>query len=481
MIPFLAKRRTPSTLLGLTLNGSRLEGVVLRRTNGSLQVQQTLSVALTLNPLNGDPELVGREIRNHLEQAGIRQRRCIVCVPLSWVLTLPIKMPELPEQDAGSFLEIEAERGFPYSPDALSLATSRYRAPGGPEHATLVAIPRQPLITLEKALRAAQLKPVSFTVGITALQRPEKDATRGILSLVLGDQTVDLQVTCQGGVVALRSLDGAIETEGTHKQLQIEALAREIRVTLGQVPEEVRKSVTTVRLFGQGEFVQRSAQQLAPRLQAMGIRLELIGTYAHGDLRSEPPPATPVSPAFSAAANRLTDGGTAFEFLPPKTSPFQELTARFSSRRLAWVGSTAAAALVLILGAIGIQQWQLSRLGSQWSAMEPRVRELEETQQLIRRFRPWFDDSFQNLNLLRRITEAFPAEGVVTAKTVEIRDLTTVTCSGTARDNQAFLKMLDQLRATKDIGGLKVDQVRGKTPLQFTLNFQWGQKAANEN
>ena len=93
MIPFLAKRRTPSTLLGLTLNGSRLEGVVLRRTNGSLQVQQTLSVALTLNPLNGDPELVGREIRNHLEQAGIRQRRCIVCVPLSWVLTLPIKMP----------------------------------------------------------------------------------------------------------------------------------------------------------------------------------------------------------------------------------------------------------------------------------------------------------------------------------------------------------------------------------------------------
>jgi len=102
-------------------------------------------------------------------------------------------------------------------------------------------------------------------------------------------------------------------------------------------------------------------------------------------------------------------------------------------------------------------------------------------QQFIRRFRPWFDDSFPNLSILRRVTEAFPAEGVVTAKTVEIRELTAVTCSGVARDNQAFLKMLDQLRATREVGGLKVDQVRGKTPLQFTVNFQWGPGGANEN
>jgi hypothetical protein len=37
------------------------------------------------------------------------------------------------------------------------------------------------------------------------------------------------------------------------------------------------------------------------------------------------------------------------------------------------------------------------------------------------------------------------------------------------------------LRGTKEIGGLKVDSVRGKTPLQFTINFQWGHGGANEN
>jgi len=44
-----------------------------------------------------------------------------------------------------------------------------------------------------------------------------------------------------------------------------------------------------------------------------------------------------------------------------------------------------------------------------------------------------------------------------------------------ARDNQAFLKMLDQLRATREVADLKVDSVRGKTPLQFTFNFHWGE------
>ena len=105
--------------------------------------------------------------------------------------------------------------------------------------------------------------------------------------------------------------------------------------------------------------------------------------------------------------------------------------------------------------------------------MAPTVTELDDLQQQIRKFRPWFDESFRNLSILRRLTEAFPEDGVVSAKTFEIRDLSSVTCSGVARDNQAFLKMLDQLRATKEIADLKVDQVRGKAPLQFTFNFRW--------
>ncbi|MGH7952456.1 MAG: hypothetical protein ACREFE_11140 [Limisphaerales bacterium] len=120
-----AKRKWLTSLLSLSLDGSRLEGVVLRRTNGALQLQQTFSAALTLDPLTAAPELVGREIRNHLEAAGVRERHCVVGVPLKWTLAAHTELPPLPEADAASLLQLEAERGFPCDAATLQLSDSR--------------------------------------------------------------------------------------------------------------------------------------------------------------------------------------------------------------------------------------------------------------------------------------------------------------------------------------------------------------------
>ena len=61
----------------------------------------------------------------------------------------------------------------------------------------------------------------------------------------------------------------------------------------------------------------------------------------------------------------------------------------------------------------------------------------------------------------------------VTAKTLEIRDLSTVTCSGNARDNRAYIALLDELRKAPEVSDLKTEMERGQSPVQFTLNFQW--------
>ena len=82
---------------------------------------------------------------------------------------------------------------------------------------------------------------------------------------------------------------------------------------------------------------------------------------------------------------------------------------------------------------------------------------------------------------MRGMTEAFPEEGVVSAKIIEIRNGTSVSCAGTARDNQSLLATIDKLRASQHVRDLRVDQIRGKSPLQFTLNFQWNENAAYEN
>ncbi len=481
MMSLLPKKRTPTTLLGLALDGHRLEVVSVRRSNGSLQILKSFAATLALNPINGSPELVGREIRNCLDQAGIREKRCTMCLPLNWALTVQTTVPDLPESDVSSFLEIEAEKGFPYSVDALSLATSRCRGVAAGGQATLVGIPRNHLEQLEAVLKAAQLRPLSFSLGISALQDPERDSSNGVIALAPGENAIDLQITCHGGVTTLRSLEDAVETEGVQKRLDADQLAREIRVTLGQLPDAVRGILRKIRIFGSNDAAQRLSQELVSRMSTLGLQVELVRTYAADEFRSKPPADTPVSPAFSLAARYLTSVPCRLEFLPPKVSAWQRVTARFASRKLGWIGATAGAAAALVIGSLVFQHWQLSRLQSRWNGMTKEVTELEGMQGQIRRYRPWFDDSFRTLSILRRLTEAFPETGVVTAKSVEIRDSSAITCSGTARDNQSFLRMLDQLRAAREVGNVKVDQVRGKTPLQFTLNFQWGQGGGGDN
>ena len=219
-IPLLRRGRL-SSLLGLSLDGSRLDGVVLRRTNGSLEVQQGFSVSLSLDPLTAAPELVGREIRNHLDAAGVRERRCVVGLPLKWALATHVELPDLPEADIASFLQIEGERGFPCDVTTLLVSTSRCQPPAGKPQAMLVGIPRNQLVVLEQALRAAKLKPISFSLGLAALQPADAEAGGGVLALAIGETHVGLEVTCGGGVVALRTLEGALETEGSRRSHKI--------------------------------------------------------------------------------------------------------------------------------------------------------------------------------------------------------------------------------------------------------------------
>jgi hypothetical protein len=475
------KRQNHSSVLGLALDGSRLEGVVLRRANESLELQQSFSVTLSLDPLTADPELVGREIRNHLDAAGVRERHCVVCVPLKWALIVQVELPNIPEADVASFLQIEAERGFPCDVATLRLATSRWRASNQKQYATLIGIPENHLGLLERALQGAKLKTVSFSLGIAALQPPDKDTANGMLALVIGESHVELQITSGGGVAALRALEGALETEGGRTLLHADVVTRETRITLGQLPAELRETVRRARVFGPSDLAQELAEELEVRLETAGLRMESVPAYSANEFGVKIPADAPVSRAFSLAARHLTGSGAPFEFLRPRITQWQQLATRYSSSRLRMAGATAGAVALLVAFAFLIQQWQLTRLGSRWNAMSAKVTELDGFQQQIRQYRPWFDESFRCLSILRQLTTVFPDDGVVSAKTLEIRDVNVVTCTGIARDNAAFLRTLSQLRAANNVTDLKVDQIRGKSPMQFTFDFHWNEGVNNAN
>lgn len=470
----LLKKQTPKSILGLTLDGNRLNAVLVRRNNGHAEVQKFVDVTLTLDLLHNEIELVGQEIRNQLNTAGIKERRCAVGVPLNWAMTLHTKIPaELPEEDVVDFLLVEAERGFPTGVDELHIATTRHQSPDGESYATQIGVPREHLARLEAVLAAAQLRVASFGLGLAALPGAVPEAPRSGIAAIVGEGSVDVLIASGGGVVALRTLEGAFDTEGGEKRVQADLVARELRITLGQLPVDVCSGLKTITVYGAGRYAQQLTEELHPRARALGLGVEQVRTGSNEQHGIKFPVESGVSPAISLAAQFLSGRGNPFEFLPPKPTVWQQLTSRYTSKSLGYAGAVAAALLVVVGGMFLYQQIVLSGLRSDWNGMKPKVAELDTLQAEIRRFRPWYDDSLTGLSILRRVTEAFPEDGAVTAKTVDIRSLANVNVSGTARDNSALLKTLDRLR-TNEVSEVSVDTIRGKSPMQFTFKFHWG-------
>src|SRR5471030_2926507 len=325
------KRKRLTSLLGLTLDGSKLEGVVLRRTNGSLQLLQSFSATLTLDPLTAAPELVGREIRNALDAAGVRERNCIVGVPLKWALAGQTELPQIDEADAASLLQMEAERTFSTDVTTLRMADSSCALADGKQYVTLVGISNSQLATL-----------------------------------VLGESHVGLQITAAGGVAALRALEGAVENEGSRRTLNAGLVSRETRVTLGQLPAELRATVKRIRIFGARDLAQPLADEMKSRFEPMGLRVEIVSAYAPGEFGVQLPLEASLSAAFSLAARRLTEQGTPFEFLLPKPTLLQQFSAKYSSGKLKTVGAIAAGVLLILGGIFMVQEIELMLLNSQW-------------------------------------------------------------------------------------------------------------------
>ena len=457
------KKRAQS-VLGLTLSDGQLRAFHVTRAKGDLEVVKAASAALTLDLLHPEPELVGREIKNHLDEAGIRERHCVVGLPPRWIMSQHGKVPELGPEDTASFLQIEAEKGFPVDPAQLQIARSFQRSPAG-TFVTQLAVRREQLDQLSAVLDAAGLKPVSFCIGLAVMPKAIAAAGGGRISVAIDAAGVTVLVSAGGGIAAFRTCDASIESEAGEKIVNSAAVARELRITFEQIPAELRSDVRELFLTGETTMVRPLAETLADWARAAGL------TVTRGDL---PEKNFAAETAERLAGHWLENSGPDLEFLPAHPGRWARLMARYNSKRLATAGFAVGAAVILALAAFGWQEYQRWSLRSEWNDMQPQVVKLDAVQRQIDEFRPWYSDT-RSLVILLRVAEAFPENGNVTAKTFEVHGTTNtiVSISGTARDNASLLRVQEQLRNAKEVQGLKIEQIRGKTPMQFTLTFRW--------
>lgn len=454
--------KRPQSVLGLTLAEGRLRAVHVARSKDGVKVVNSVSSALSLELLEQKPELIGQEIRRLLDAAKIREHACAASVPAPWIMSLHTKIPVLSPEDLDSFLEIEAEKGFPYDVSQLQIARSVHRSASG-AYVTQLAVRKDRLEYLSAVLKAARLKPVSFALGLAELPGALAHPGAGRITIALERAAATLLVSAGGGIAAFRTCEASSDA-GEHR-VDPGEVSRELRVTFEQVPADLRGDIRDISMYGDPNALDELTRSLKDWPDAVGLKIEAAAGDPLEDLV-----------ANAAALRWLAPTGSEIEFLPPRLGRCSLLLARYNSKRLATAGLAFGGAVALAVLVFGLQQVRLQILRSEWRGMQTPVASLTKIQDDIREYRPWDYRSFPDLRILARITRCFPDNGSVTARSIDIHHLengTTVNVTGAARDNRALLRTQDELRKSVEIQGLKVESISGKTPAQFTFGFRW--------
>ncbi len=470
--PNWLNRSRPTSLLGVAVHADEVVMMTVRRVGGECRVERFRTLPLGAALWLESPQAAGQQLAQALKENGMTDKRCVVRLPLSWAMAAPIELPDLTGDDLNGFLELRAEREFAYVPGDAALAHHENSGEDNPLRCTLAAIAQRHLRAILQALEVAGRTPLSISIGAGICPDVANRSPRPTLNVCPTPNGVNLVITASQELLGFRHVESGAANEEEGHPLAPEELLREIRFTRGRAPAPVRDSLDSVRFHGP----EGVAGELFRECES-GLRDARWSEVERVPYRAVPTPDGPLPQngegALEAACRFLVGEDAHFEFLPTRISRAQSWINRYGKgkRRQTIIAGSALVAIVAL--AAFVHSRYLRSLENRWSAIQPRVEALEEIQQNIRGFRPWFDDDVPTLRLVEGVTKAFPEEGSLWAKTLEIKPGPVVTCSGLARNNQAILDTLDRLRQIPGVKGLKVRQVRGDNPIQFSFQFNW--------
>lgn len=401
---------------------------------------------------NEDPSLLGRALRRALRAAGWRWDRCAVGLPTEWCLALGTKVPDLTPDDLNALLALEAERALPSDPSDWVIGRCVADEPTG-KRVLQVALSRARLARIETLLRAAGLRPmlVTSTLAAAAVALPGP-----ALVVRKGRRSGALCLAAPSGVVTLRAVSAGGEG--------FSDLARDVRIA--REAQDIVAPETPVRLL----VVAPTPE--AAKTEADSDRLTVFGRASAVEVQSDESLPALLLHALRTKPTQLPS------LRPPAPTRWATILQRPGSRRLRFLALGGAAALFVIVAAFGWREVQLLLLRREWEAIQPEVQRIHAVRARLREFRAWDDSSLPGLSLLRLVTDAFPESGVVTARSVEVRPPQTITVTGTAREHGALLATVDRLRQQPSVGSVRVEQIRGQSPAQFTFVVELNRPAS---
>ena len=483
----LKKRLQPRSALALTLEADHIAVSVVRLhlDDDGQDVIPARSVPVGAEDVFRNPEKAGAVLAAALDAAGLREKRCAVCVPPGWALAASTDLPAVEPDDLRGYLELRAEREFPVALSELRLGHSPYALPDGTRRATLAALPARRVEAVEAMLTAAggrRALSISLSLADTLADDDDGGDPAPTLHFLSAPGHTDVVVTAGGGVAALRSRSGptaagekpeegsaTLAAEAPPAAFDPVAFARDIRITLGRLPSAISQGVRLARFGGAPGSAATLRREIRDGLWRMGIEA----------LEDEPSAGSPGRDAGNAtaehaAARRLRRGFVPFEFVVFQPHRLEAMYTRYNTRLYRWVAAVAAALVLLPAILFFVRGQYESHLASQWEGMRDNVADLDGLQQKIRRFRPWFEPSPVTVQTLEGLFDVFPEGGDVWAKSIQVNAAGLVTCTGFAKTQKALIDLTERLRKKPGVSGVALKNQRGENPIQFTFTCQWG-------
>ncbi len=464
-------KKKAASALGVSFDGSLMRAALLRQNGVRLRLLGQTEADLALDPWKDNPADVGAALKVALDHAELREKQCVVGIPIEWMLTNTIDLPALDEEDIQDYLDMQIERSFPFSPSDLAISISRFQAALDDHHALVTAVQNKHIERLGEIMKAAGLKPVGYSLPFEAIQRIQEGSGSARLILHARAGGVSLMAsTARGDIAILRALKDVTREGGA---IEEKALAREIRVTLGQLPAGLREGIEKIEVCGKEDNAQELVEALKARATALGLGIE-AQPAAHVENGVVAPPLSGTIPApVALAASQISNPGALLDYLPPHVTPWERLLEQAGSRKLGTSAAILGAFTLIVLVAFLWQGRTLSRLESKWDGMKAEVQALDKLNGKASRFRSWYESSQPNLQIFLALAQAFPEDGAVTARNIEISDREKVTCTGVAGNQLDVMDVVNRLRKMPQVQDLRTQRMSGTSPVQFTFEYRW--------
>lgn len=422
-----------------------------------------------------EPEIAtaGAEFRKFLKEKGFASRQAIVGLPAKWITAKPWQVPPSAPSAAAAILRLAAERQFPPELKDFVFDYAGSASPSEPTTVLLAGTSQQRIRQIVAVCEAAGLNVLAVSSSTLALAAVLSQNQRKDIVLALNRDAAELVVQAENGPRSLRHLAVAGEQLISSNGSAAPALA-----TLGS--ELMRTSLASgngangeLLLWDSLGLHSEAVETLRSRYSLNIAPARNLGSasFVSGQNNAE------YGPAASLALLALNNQGIPLDFLHSRLIPPRQTKL---GPKVYW----GVAAGVVLLLAVGLGFWSLHEKQLELAKLNDQLAQLQNTMGTAKAMVAkvsaadgWYANRPSMLDCMEHVTAAFPAEGVIWATNISVRDTGAGTITGRARDQSQVLLVYDRMKNDAKFSRVVVNDIRqgtGSNSRDITFSISFG-------